>query len=84
MNEAYRIGLAQTALQWEYLNDDDGSYIKAGYGCAVANIGSFPYGDAEYHLEGDVQERVDFENVLMAAQATLAAVLWLDKAGPRA
>ena len=80
VNEAYRIGLVQTSYFQERPNDDDGSFIKAGYECAVANIGSIPYLDAEYHLEGDVPERVDIVNVRMAAQATLAAVLRLDVA----
>ncbi len=79
VNEAYGIGLAQRAHLREFPNDDDGSFVKAGFGCAVANIGSFPYEDAQYHLEGDIPERVDFENVRMAAQATLAAVVWLDQ-----
>ena len=61
--------------------DDDGSFINAGYNGAVVNLGSFPYADAEYHLEGDAPERVDIVNVRMAAQASLAAVLRLDQGG---
>lgn len=78
VNEAYHIGLVQTSFAATTPNDDDGSFIKAGYECAVANFGSFPYADAQYHLPGDVPERVDIENVRMAAQASLAAVLRLD------
>jgi hypothetical protein len=78
MNEVYQIGLVQSSHQRAQPGDDDGSFVKAGYGCAVANIGSFPYGDAQYHLEGDVPERVDIVNVRLAAQATLAAALTLD------
>lgn len=78
VNERFEIGLAQRMHERPYPNDDDGSYVKAGYDAVVANIGSFPYDDSQYHLEGDVPERVDFENVRMAAQATLAAVLVLD------
>lgn len=74
----YGIGLEQTAVERPRPSDDDGSFVRAGYGAAVANIGSFPYADAEYHLEGDRPERVDVENVCLAAQATLAAVLTLD------
>ncbi|MGI8915704.1 MAG: M28 family metallopeptidase [Chloroflexota bacterium] len=78
VNEEYAIGLLQEAKQRPHPGDDDGSFIKAGYLAAVANIGSFPYADAEYHLESDVPERVDIDNVRMAAQTTLAAVLRLD------
>ncbi|HZO91756.1 MAG TPA: M28 family peptidase [Chthonomonadaceae bacterium] len=79
VNAAYQIGLDQSAQQREAPGDDDGSFVKAGYGCTVMNIGSYPYADAQYHLEGDVPERVDIVNVRMAAQATLAAVLTLDR-----
>ena len=79
VNEDYRIGLRQSISQRKGPGDDDGSFVKAGYGRTVLNIGSFPYTDPEYHREGDVAERVDFENVRMAAQATLAAVLEADR-----
>jgi len=79
VNQAYRIGLSQTAVEGPAPNDDDGSFVNAGYPCAIANIGSFPYADAQYHLPGDVPERVDIVNVRMAAQASLAAVLWVDR-----
>ena len=36
--------------------DDDGSFVQAGYGAAIINIGSWPYGDPEYHAEGDIPE----------------------------
>jgi hypothetical protein len=78
VNDDYGIGLLQQARQRPRPGDDDGSFVKAGYLAAVANIGSFPYEDAAYHLESDVPERVDIANVRMAAQATLAAVLRLD------
>jgi Zn-dependent M28 family amino/carboxypeptidase len=80
VNERYVIGLQQSAQQRQHPGDDDGSFIKAGYPAAVANLGSFPYVDEQYHLEGDIPERVDIENLRMAAQATLAAVLTLDAA----
>ena len=79
VNERYRIGLAQSSHQRARPGDDDGSFVNAGYGHAVANLGSWPYADAAYHLPDDVPERVDFENVCMAAQATLAAILTLDQ-----
>jgi Zn-dependent M28 family amino/carboxypeptidase len=80
VNDFYHIGLLQKSCQRSCPGDDDGSFVKAGYSCSVANIGSFPYSDSQYHLEGDVPERVDIANVRMATQATLAAVLWLDQA----
>lgn len=80
VNESYGIGLIQSSWQRERPGDDDGSFVMAGFARAVANIGSFPYADAEYHLAGDTAERVDIANVKMATQATLAAVLRLDRA----
>ena len=47
----------------------------AGYRAAILNVGSLPYADPEYHLPGDTADRVDIENVAMAAQASLAAIL---------
>jgi hypothetical protein len=79
VNETYRIGLHQSCQQRPHPGDDDGSFVKAGYGHAIANLGSWPYADAAYHLEEDVPERVDVVNVRMAAQAVLAAVLTLDQ-----
>ncbi len=81
MNETFVIGLQQSSYRRARPGDDDGSFIQAGYTTAVANIGSYPYADVQYHLEGDVPERVDVPNVRMAAQATLAAVLHLDQTG---
>jgi hypothetical protein len=79
VNETYAIGLRQSCHQRPHPGDDDGSFVRVGYARAVANLGSWPYADAGYHLETDVPERVDVENVQMAAQATLAAVLTLDQ-----
>lgn len=80
VNVAYRIGLVQSSQQRQRPGDDDGSFVKAGYPCAIANLGSFPYVDAAYHEAEDKPERVDIVNVRMATQATLAAVLRLDRA----
>lgn len=79
VNERYSIDLDQRAHQREAPGDDDGSFIKAGYAAAVANVGSCPYGDPNYHEEGDVAELVDVPNVRNAVQATLAAILSLDR-----
>lgn len=61
----------------ERINDDDGMFINAGYRSAVMNIGSWPYGDSEYHLPGDVFERVNVENLSESAKLLVAAVLTL-------
>jgi hypothetical protein len=79
VNESYAIGLRQSVVKRPNPGDDDGSFVNAGYGKAVVSVGSFPYVDPEYHREGDVPERVDYENVRMTAQATLAAVLHVDQ-----
>lgn len=68
----------------ERVNDDDGSFIKAGYNRAVMNIGSSPYADPQYHLRGDIPERVDILNLKLAAQLILTAILELDQDGLRA
>ena len=78
VNEWYELGLRQTVIKRERPGDDDGSFVNAGFGKAIVSVGSYPYADAEYHLEGDVPERVDFENVKLATQASLAAVLHCD------
>jgi len=80
VNDAYKIGLVQSSQHQERPGDDHGSFIKAGYSCAIANLGSYPYVDPNYHEAGDVPERVDIVNVRMATQAILAAVLRLDRA----
>ncbi|MDD4872371.1 MAG: M28 family peptidase [Kiritimatiellae bacterium] len=80
VNETYKIGLVQSSQQRKRPGDDDGSFVNSGYGCAVVNIGSYPFTDAAYHEAGDKPERVDIVNVRMTAQALLAAVLRLDRA----
>lgn len=79
VNERYALGLEQRAVQRERPGDDDGSFVDAGFGIAVANLGSYPYADAEYHLPGDVPERIDYENVWMAVRAVLASALAIDE-----
>jgi hypothetical protein len=69
----------------EHVNDDDGMFINEGFSNTVMHVGSFPYEDSEYHLPGDVPERVDLLNVQKSAQLILSAVLELDEHGwPRA
>ncbi len=77
--EAYGLPLRQSKVSRPHPNDDDGSFVKAGFAAAVIQIGSFPYADPNYHQPGDVPELVDIENVRLAAQATLGAVVHLDR-----
>jgi len=79
VNEAYRIGLTASKARRLHPGDDDGSFIREGYSAAVVCIGSIPYGDPNYHLETDKAEFVDIENLRMATQAVLAAVVRLDR-----
>jgi Zn-dependent M28 family amino/carboxypeptidase len=81
LNKRLDIGLEQTKYRNEHPDDDDGSFIKAGFLWAVLNIGSMPYGDPNYHSEGDTAEKVDFENAKRVVQLTLAAILHLDAYG---
>ena len=81
VNERYDIGLQQRKHQRSAPGDDDGSYVKAGYSAAIMNLGSYPYADPEYHTEEDKPERVDFENVLLTARASLAAIVTVDRDG---
>lgn len=81
VNKLYALGLEQSAFERPFPNDDDGSFVKAGYPAAVINIGSFPYADPHYHLETDVPENCDYENAALTVQATIAAVLHLDAFG---
>ena len=78
VNTRYSIGLEQRTAERPRPGDDDGSFVLAGYPAAVINIGSFPYGDPNYHAEGDIPETCDIENAAMTVQATLAAVVTLD------
>ena len=77
MNARYAIGLDQRSAPKGRVNDDDGSFIKAGFPRVIGNIGSWPYADPQYHFEGDVPERTDVHNACLTARATLAAVLTL-------
>jgi hypothetical protein len=79
VNVRYAIGLNQQAAKRPRPGDDDGSFIKAGYPVAVINIGSWPYGDPNYHTEGDIPELCDVQNAAMTVRATLAAILTLDQ-----
>jgi aminopeptidase YwaD len=79
VNVRYAIGLEQRTVRRPRPGDDDGSFVNAGYPNAVLLIGSWPYGDPNYHIEGDIPERCDVKNAAMAVQAALAAILTLDQ-----
>ena len=78
VNRVYSIGLNQRKHKRETPGDDDGSFIKAGFPVAIMNVGSFPYADPNYHLETDIPELVDIQNLWMSTQASLAAGLSVD------
>ncbi|MBM4036079.1 MAG: M28 family peptidase [Planctomycetes bacterium] len=79
VNRDYALGLVTARHKTDRVNNDDGSFIKEGYRVAVHNIGSMPYADPNYHLEGDVPELCDFPSAAAAARATLAAAVRLDR-----
>ena len=82
--DRFHLDLEARVVFKERINDDDGMFIQAGYRTAVVNSGSSPYADAQYHLPGDVPERVNIANLARSTQLLLAAVLEIDAAGPRA
>ncbi len=74
----YSIGLDVQVAFKQHVNDDDGMFINAGFRTTVMNLGSWPYADSEYHLPGDLPERVNIENVVRSTQLLLAAILDID------
>ncbi len=78
VNQRFDIGLQQRTEMRTHQGDDDGSFIASGYLAAVVNIGSWPYGDPNYHGEGDIPERCDVENATMTIKAIAAAIVTLD------
>lgn len=81
LNIHHGIGLEQSKYKSESPGDDDGSFIRAGFPWAVLNIGSMPYGDPNYHTEGDTPDKTDFRNAALTVKLTLAAILYLDNFG---
>jgi hypothetical protein len=79
VNARYSIGLEQRTAKRSRPGDDDGSFVLAGYPAAVINIGSMPYGEPNYHAEGDIPETCDIDNAAMTVKATLAAILTIDR-----
>lgn len=78
LNRQFGIGLEQSKYKSDSPGDDDGSFINAGFPWSVLNIGSMPYSDPNYHLEGDTADKVDYETALKVIQLTLAMILDLD------
>jgi hypothetical protein len=79
VNDHFALGLEQRSFKRASPGDDDGSFVRAGYAATVLNIGSWPYGDPNYHAEGDIPERCDVENAALAVRAILGAVLTIDQ-----
>lgn len=77
----YGIDLDVRVVFKERVNDDDGMFINAGFRRTVMNLGSWPYGDSEYHMPGDVPERVNMKNLVLSVQLLLAAILSIDAEG---
>jgi len=77
----YDIPLEQKTVERPAPGDDDGSFVKAGFPAAIMNVGSYPYAHRHYHAETDVPEGVDMQNVMLATQASLAAMLTVDREG---
>jgi Zn-dependent M28 family amino/carboxypeptidase len=73
--ERYRLPLEHRVAQREFPNDDDGSFVKAGFDAAIIAIGSCPYGDPAYHTEDDTPDRVDIELLRLSVMACLAWTL---------
>ncbi len=76
--ERHAIPLEVRVAPKEPINDDDGMYINAGFRRAVMNIGSWPYGDSEYHMPGDTPDRVNIRNLALSTMLILASILELD------
>jgi hypothetical protein len=81
VNEELGLGLECAKVQREHPNDDDGSYVKAGYPAAAIIIGSFPYEDPNYHQPGDTAERVDVDSAALSTRLVVASVLRIAENG---
>lgn len=75
LNVRFDLGLDQRSACRERPGDDDGSFVIAGYGATVLNIGSWPYAHRWYHHENDRPETIDVGNAARTVQLTLAALL---------
>jgi Zn-dependent M28 family amino/carboxypeptidase len=71
----YEIGLEPDIVHKDFVNDDDGMFIKAGFPRTVMHIGTFPYEDSQYHLSGDTPDRVNIQNMVLSTRLLLASIL---------
>lgn len=81
VNANYDLGLDCSQVRREFANDDDGSFVKAGFPQSIICIGSFPYRHAAYHRPEDAAAAVDHEVVAGATQVVLGTLLRLDRDG---
>ncbi|MCQ2402838.1 MAG: M28 family metallopeptidase [Lentisphaeria bacterium] len=81
MADKYGIELDCTLATKPSPNDDDGSFIKAGFLNTVMLEGTRPYEDSQYHLPGDIPERVNYDALYNSVLAIFAAVRELDESG---
>lgn len=82
--EKYDLPLTSTTFFKERVNDDDGSFVKAGYLRTIQNNGSKPFAFSQYHLPGDVPERVNLLNLTLVARLLAGTVLDLSAQGESA
>ena len=76
---ASRLGIELEAqLVFKERVSDDGAFIGAGYGTSAMHVGSWPYSDSQYQLQGGVPERVNIETLRLSTQLLLAAVQGID------
>ena len=81
LNQKYQLGLDQQKYYCPKPNDDDGSFVNAGFPASILNIGSFPYADPNYHTVNDKPEYVDLLNVKLATQLSLVFIIFMDLKG---
>lgn len=75
ISKKYTPSLITSVFTKDDIGDDEGSFINAGFTNAVVNMGSFPYTDPQYHLRGDIPERVNIDNLVLSVQLILASIL---------
>ncbi len=79
VNKTYGLGLQHSKFKRPGPGDDDGSFVKAGFPMAVLVIGSYPYGDPNYHSPQDTADLVDVDNAALTVKAIVAAVVTVDQ-----
>lgn len=83
-NIKYKLPMTTYSAAKGWVGDDDGSFIKAGYLRTAHCLGSWPYADSQYHLPGDVPERVNIDNLTLSVKLILATILDIDADGEKA